>query len=157
MAEKYTDFEISKLKQRYIDINNNIKKYNNEIDKNNKEINKINKRIDELVVIKINLKKSRDKFYQYIDVKRNKFEKLRNDYFNTKFARCCSEEMLDYINARETTEAADNIDSAISNVENKSKMFDLEISDLKSENIRLENMIHELEYEKKLILQKGVI
>ena len=97
---------------------NNVKKYIDKIDKNNREIHKISKRIDELKVIQGNLEKSRDKFFCYIEVKRNNFENLRNNYFNTKFARCCSEDMLDYINARETNSAVDDIYSAIRNVEN---------------------------------------
>lgn len=157
MAQEYTEWEINKMKQRYYEINNSISKYTNQININNEEITKISKRINELMVIKRKLKQSNDKFEGYINIKRRKFEILKNNYSNTKFAKSCSEEMLDFIKGRETSKARQNIESAIYEVQNKSNRLEYELEELKKNNNILKNKITDLEYEKRLILQKGVI
>ena len=157
MVQEYTEWEINRMKQRYYEINNSISKYTNQININNEEITKISKRINELVVIKRKLKQSNDKFEGYINIKRRKFEMLKNNYYNTKFAKSCSEEMLDFIKGRETSKARQNIENAIYEVQNKSNRLEYELEELKRNNNILRNRITDLEYEKRSILQKGVI
>lgn len=157
MVQEYTEWEINRMKQRYYEINNSISKYTNQININNEEITKISKRINELVVIKRKLKQSNDKFEGYINIKRRKFEMLKNNYYNTKFAKSCSEEMLGFIKGRETSKARQNIENAIYEVQNKSNRLEYELEELKRNNNILRNRITDLEYEKRSILQKGVI
>ena len=149
MVQEYTEWEINRMKQRYYEINNSISKYTNQIN--------INKRINELVVIKRKLKQSNDKFEGYINIKRRKFETLKNNYYNTKFAKSYSEEMLGFIKGRETSKARQNIENAIYEVQNKSNRLEYELEELKRNNNILRNRITDLEYEKRSILQKGVI
>lgn len=157
MVQEYTEYEIMKMKQRYYEIDNKIKSYKNEVYNNNNEINKLNERIDKLMVIKSNLKESNQEFDRYVYEKKNKIETLKVNHYNTKFARDCSEEILGFINSRETLTAIENINNSINEVLRKVNKSNYNIEELNSSNNTLKNRIEELEYEKRLILQKGVI
>lgn len=157
MVQEYTEYEIMKMKQRYYEIDNKIKSYKNEVYNNNNEINKLNERIDKLMVIKSNLKESNQEFDRYVYEKKNKIETLKVNHYNTKFARDCSEEILSFINSRETLTAIENINNSINEVLRKVNKSNYNIEELNSSNNTLKNRIEELEYEKRLILQKGVI
>lgn len=157
MDQEYTEWEINRMKEKYYEINNSIRTYNTKVNSNNEEISRLNKRLNELIVIKKNLKRSDEKFDRYLNTKKRKFEILRSSYYNTKFARDCSEEILDFINGRETLSARNSIESAINEVQRKFNKLSLDIEELKKNNNTLKNRIYDLEYERKLILQKGVI
>lgn len=157
MVQEYAEYEIMKMKQRYYEIDNKIKSYKNEVYNNNNEINKLNERIDKLMVIKSNLKESNQEFDRYVYEKKNKIETLKVNHYNTKFARDCSEEILGFINSRETLTAIENINNSINEVLRKVNKSNYNIEELNSSNNTLKNRIEELEYEKRLILQKGVI
>lgn len=157
MLQEYTEYEIREMKERYFKIKIRINSYNKEIYNNNNEINKLYKRIKELESIRSNLIRTNSKFYEYINLKKNKFQVLRENYYNTKFARDYSEEMLDFINGRESLKVTECIDNAVDRVMRKINEVYYIIGELKDNNNILRNRISDLEYEKRLILQKGVI
>ena len=157
MGEEYTEWEIYRMRQRYYEIKNYINQYYSMIDDNNRELSNIRKRVDELQKIKSNLKRTTSKFESYVSVKLRKYEVLRNNFSNTKFAKDCSEEMLSFIKGRETSMAMQNIENAIYEVNNKANKLSYDIDELTRDNNRLRNKIADLEYEKRVILQKGVI
>ena len=65
--------------------------------------------------------------------------------------------MLGFIKGRETSKARQNIENAIYEVQNKSNRLEYKLEELKRNNNILRNRITDLEYEKRSILQKGVI
>lgn len=157
MGQEYTEWEINRFRQRYYEIKYYINQYNSRIDENNRELNNIRKRVNELQKIRNNLKRTNSKFENYISAKLRKYEVLRNNFSNTKFAKDCSEEMLNFIKGRETSMAIQNIENAIYEVNNKANRLSYDSEELTRDNNRLRNKIADLEYEKRLILQKGVI
>lgn len=157
MGEEYTEWEICRMRERYYEIKYYINQYYSRIDDNNRELSNKRKRVDELQKIKSNLKRTASKFENYISTKLRKYETLRNNFSNTKFAKACSEEMLSFIKGRETSMAMQNIENAIYEVNNKSNRLSYDIDELIRDNNRLQNKIADLEYEKRVILQKGVI
>ena len=157
MGQEYTEWEIYRMRQRYYEIKYYINQYYSRIDDNNKELSNIRKRADELQQISKNLKRTNSKFENYIRAKSRKYETLRNNFSNIKFAKGCSEEMLSFIRGRETSMAMKNIGNAIYEVNNKSNRLSYDIEEITRDNNRLRNKIADLEYEKRVILQKGVI
>ena len=58
MGQEYTKWEISRMRERYYEINNTIRKYNSMIDDNNRELSKKRKVVYELQQISKNLKRT---------------------------------------------------------------------------------------------------
>lgn len=115
-------------------INNQIRLLENEMISNNEEIRKLKKRINELKSIKGNLKRSDNKFSNYINSKRYRFKRLRNTLFNTKFVVQCSEDMLEFINGRAVKNAINDFSEAIREVDRVIYRKESYIDELESRN-----------------------
>lgn len=124
-----------------------IRQCKDKINSNLNKIKKLEERIDELKQIKRKFEKTGEKLFDYKTKKTNSYEELRYTYKNTKFAVQCADDMLEYINGRDSVRAEEAAWQGVQSVQKEITKKEEEIEDLKKENIQLRNRIQSLEDE----------